>query len=265
MTKGKHWERKNIKWTKEIQAWLKERCPVREHGYTRRKEILADLNETFGTDFSEKAFVTHCYESGIQLGLASSNSNVPRGEKCWRHRPVGSFQEKKNYVRIKVAEPNVWMQYQRYVWEQNHPGESAEGMTVIFMDGNNRNFEPSNLERVTRGELSVMAEFGHTFGMTREEREICLMRARIAIQKGKLIGREEAARQHRKAYYERVKNTSGGKERRAAYAKRKLAQIMADPELHEAFLEKQRRYREVNRERINARAREYNKRKRGRK
>lgn len=257
MTEGKHWEWKDIKWTKEIQAWLRERCPVREHGYTRRKEILDDLNETFGTDFSENAFVTHCYESGIQLGLASSNSNVPRGEKHWRHRGVGSFQEKKGYVRIKIAEPNVWMQYQRYVWEQNHPGESAEGKTVIFMDGNNRNFEPSNLECVTRGELSVMAELGHTSQMTREEREICLMRARILIQKGNLIGREKAAKLKRKAYFERVKDNPEHKARRKRYAHERWQKIKSTPELYAEYLAKARSYRASNRARINSRAREY--------
>ena len=242
-TQGKHWERRDIKWTAEIQDWLKERCPVREHGYTKRKEVLDELNATFGTDFTEKAFVTHCYESGIQLGLASSNSNIPRGEKHWRHRPVGSLQEKKGYLRIKVAEPNVWMQYQRYVWEQAHPGESAEGMTVIFMDGNTRNFDPQNLERVSRGELSVMAELGHTAEMTREEREICLLRARIAIAKGTLIGRDEAAAMRRKAYYERVKNTSEFKAARAAYAHRKHLERMADPAQHEEMVRKQQEYR----------------------
>jgi hypothetical protein len=262
MTKGRHWKRKNVKWTEEIQEWLKERCPAREHGYTKRREVLDELNAVFGTDFSENAFVTHCYESGIQLGLAASNSNIPRGEKCWRHRPVGSFQEKKNYVRIKVAEPNVWMQYQRYVWEQNHPGESSEGMTIIFMDGNNRNFEPSNLERVTRGELAVMVKLGHTADMSREEREICLLRARLAIQKGKLVGREEAARLHRKAYYESVKDSPGFKESSQERARKRYRERMADPVLHEELLEKQREYRNKNRARINAKAREYHKKKR---
>lgn len=261
-TQGKHWERRDIKWTQKIQEWLKERVPAREHGYTCRKQILDELNSTFGTDFTQTAFVTHCYESGIQLLLAASNSGVPRGERHWRHRKVGDLQTKKGYVRIKVAEPNVWMQYQRYVWEQNHPGESAEGMTVIFMDGDTRNFAPENLERVTRGELSVMAELGHNKNMSREERENCLLRARIAIAKGKLLGRKKAARLHNKARYERVKNTREFKEKAALAAKRRLSKIMADPELHEKYLQKQREYRKKNREHVNAWARESRKRRR---
>lgn len=262
MTEGKHWKRRDIKWTEEIQAWLRERCPVCKHGYTKRREILDDLNKKFGTDFSENAFVTHCYESGIQLGLAASNSNIPRGERHWRHRNVGDFQEKRGYVRIKVAEPNVWMQYQRWVWERAHKGESAECMAVIFMDGDSRNFDPANLERVSRAELSVMAMLGHKKGMTREEREICLLRARLAIAKGKLVGKDEAARMHRKAYYESRKNDPEFKSKQAAYAKRRQAEIMADPARHAEAIRKQREYRDKNRSRINARAIEYKKRRR---
>lgn len=244
MTKGKHWKRTDRKWTEEIDKWVRGLCPCREHGYKTRQELLADLNKTFGTDFTVNAFCTHCYESGIQLGLAKSESGVIRGEAHWRHRPVGSLQEKKGYVRIKVAEPNKWMQYQRYIWEQTHQGESAEGMVVIFLDGNNRNFDPSNLERVTRGELSVMAELGHTADMGREEREVLLLRARILMAKVKLAGKAKAYALKRKEYYERHKSDLEFKAKRKEYAKKHFAEIMADPVRHEEFLVKQRAYRE---------------------
>lgn len=191
MTDNRRERKGGVKWTDEICAWLKERCPAAEHGYTSRREILDDLNATFGTDFSMNAFVGHVYEGRYRLGFVS-DSAIMRGESHWRHKPVGSLQEKKGYLRIKVAEPNTWMQYQRFVWEKSHPGKSAAGAVVIFMDGDNQNFMPENLERVSRGELCTMAKLGHTKDMTREERELCLLRARIAIAAGKLVGRERA-------------------------------------------------------------------------
>jgi len=245
-----------VKWTKEIDNWVKERCPIREHGYTQIQHIVDDLNATFHTDFSINAFKTNCYSKGFNLGVMK-NANYHRGEKHHKHKPVGSLQVKKGYVRIKIAEPNKWMQYQRYVWEQHHPGESAEGMVVIFMDGNSRNFDPSNLERVSRGELTVMARMGHTAAMSREEREICLLRARVALAKVKLAGRDKAYAVHNKANYERKKNDPAEKAKRAAYAKQRLASIMADPVKHEAYLCKQREYKAKNRERLKAQAREY--------
>ena len=250
-TKGKKWTRKDRKWSDEITEFMKSVCPLREHGFSSRRELAEEINRRFCREFTDRALCTHCYDNGIQLGLCNSNSDVPRGEKHWRHRPVGSFQEKKGYIRIKVAEPNKWMQYQRYVWEQNHPGQSAEGKTVIFMDGNIRNFDPSNLECVERAELSVMAELGCTAACTKEERELYLLRARLVCAKSKIFGSKEAARRHNKMNYERKKDDPEVKAKRAAYAKQRLAEIMADPVRHQEYLEKQRAYREKNRERIN--------------
>lgn len=250
-TKGKKWTRKDRKWSDEITEFVKSVCPLREHGINSRRELAEEINRRFDRDFTERALCSHCYDNGIQLGLCYSNSEVARGEKHWRHRPVGSFQEKKGYIRIKVAEPNKWMQYQRYVWEQNHPGQSAEGKTVIFMDGNIRNFDPSNLECVERGELSVMAELGCTAACTKEERELYLLRARLLLAKSTILGAKEAAKRHNKMNYERRKNDPEVKAKRAAYAKQRLAEIMADPVRHQEYLEKQRVYRDKNRERIN--------------
>ena len=250
-TLGKKWTRNDRKWTNEINDFVKSVCPLREHGFNSRRELAEEINRRFGREFSDRAVCSHCYENGIQLGLCYSSSDVPRGEKHWRHRPVGSFQIKKDYVRIKIAEPNHWMQYQRYIWEQNHPGESAEGKTVIFMDGNNRNFNPSNLECVERGELAVMAELGCTAESSREERELYLLRARLICAKSKMLGPKEAAKRHNKMNYERRKNDPEVKAKRAAYAKQRMAEIMADPVRHQEHLEKQRAYRDKNRARIN--------------
>ncbi len=245
------WTRKNKKWSDEINEFVKSVCPLREHGFSSRRELAEEINRRFCREFTERALCSHCYDNGIQLGLCFSYSNIPRGEKHWRHRPVGAFKEKKGYVLIKVAEPNVWIPYQRYVWEQHHPGQSAAGKTVLFMDGNNRNFELSNLECVERGELSVMAELGCTAACSREERELYLLRARLLLAKSKMLGAKEAAKRHCKMYYEKTKNDLKVKEKRAAYAKRRMAKIMADPLKHQEYLEKQRSYREKNRQRFN--------------
>lgn len=250
-TTGKKWTRKDRKWNDEIMEFVKSVCPLREHGFNSRRELAEEINRRFGREFSIVALCTHCYENGIQLGLYYSNSDVPRGEKHWRYRPVGSFQIKKGYLRIKVAEPNKWMQYQRYVWEQHHPGQSAEGKTIIFMDGDKCNFDPDNLECVERGDLSVMSSLGCTSDCSREEREIFLLRARLLRAKTKLLGTKEVMRRHSKMSYERRKNDPEVKAKRATYAKQRMAEIMADPVKHQEFLDKQRAYREKNRERIN--------------
>ena len=83
------------------------------------------------------------------------------------------------------------------------------------------------------------------------------LRARVAIAKGKLAGREKAHALRNKANSERKKNDPAEKARKAAYAKQWFAKIKADPAKYEALLCKQREYRAKNRERLNALAREY--------
>ena len=76
-----------------------------------------------------------------------------------RSIPIGSEHEKKGYIRIKVAEPNVWKYKHVFLWEQLH-GVLPKGQVIIFADKNNRNFAPDNLIAVTRKELIVMNKCG---------------------------------------------------------------------------------------------------------
>ena len=236
------WDQYKRKWTKEIHDFVEARCPLREHGYQNRQELLDDIEEVFGVRFTVGSLATHCGDTGVVLGLCNSNSKLPRGEKHWRHRPVGSFQEKKGYKRIKVAEPNEWMQYQRYVWEQHHPGQSAKGMSVIFLDGDTHNYDPDNLERVTRGELSVMSELGNRKDMTKEERLALLAIARIKIAENKLLGkRAQAYRQHQN--YERRKNSPEYKEQARKNHEKWLEKYRSDPAFRDKYNEMQRERR----------------------
>ena len=257
----KKWTQKNKKWSDEIVEWVKSICPAREHGFNNRQEIIDEINRRFGRQFNMRAFCTHVYECGIHLGFA--RSQVVTGEKHWRHRNVGELQIKKDYVRIKVAEPNKWMQYQRYVWEQTHPGQSAEGRRVIFMDGNNRNFSPDNLECITKAEQTMMNNLGCTASSTRAEREVFLLRARLLLKKSEIMGgARENQRQHQKLYYERNKDTPEYKAKvHAQYLKRK-ERYQNDPEYRKEQQNKANSYRKKHyaespewRERVKAKKR----------
>ena len=77
-----------------------------------------------------------------------ANGNVPPN-----HRPVGSERiSKDGYIEVKVAEPNKWRLKQRVVYEEAK-GKIPEGCTIIFLDGNKRNFDIDNLRCITRSEL----------------------------------------------------------------------------------------------------------------
>lgn len=77
-----------------------------------------------------------------------AKGNVPPN-----HRPVGSERiSKDGYIEVKVAEPNKWRLKQRVVYEEAK-GKIPEGCTIIFLDGNKRNFDIDNLRCITRSEL----------------------------------------------------------------------------------------------------------------
>ncbi len=58
------------------------------------------------------------------------------------------------YKFIKVEQPNKWMPYNRYVWEQAN-GEIPSSHVIRYIDGDTLNCELSNLECISRGELMV--------------------------------------------------------------------------------------------------------------
>ena len=62
---------------------------------------------------------------------------------------------KEGYIEIKVG-INKWISKHRYIWEQYHQKEVPKGKVVIFLDGNNRNFEIENLKLISRGALLIL-------------------------------------------------------------------------------------------------------------
>ena len=55
-TTGKKWTRKDRKWNDEIMEFVKSVCPLREHGFNSRKELVDLINSRFDRDFSITAF-----------------------------------------------------------------------------------------------------------------------------------------------------------------------------------------------------------------
>ena len=95
-----------------------------------------------------------------------------------RTRPLYSEQVKKGYVRIKVAQPNVWMMKSKWVYMETHPWEDfSERSNYVFLDGNNRNFDPSNIERVP---LRLMSGFSRAGGCARGYPELTRLRISLA-------------------------------------------------------------------------------------
>ena len=58
-----------------------------------------------------------------------------KGEVPHNHKPIGSERVTVDgYIEVKIAEPNIWRQKQRVVWEQ-HYGNIPEGKMISFING----------------------------------------------------------------------------------------------------------------------------------
>lgn len=62
---------------------------------------------------------------------------------------------KDGLIEIKV-DTNKWISKHRYIWEQYHKREVPKGKVVIFLDGDNRNFDVDNLKLISRGALLIL-------------------------------------------------------------------------------------------------------------
>ena len=140
-------------------------------------ELTEMVNKRFNSDFSVQQIEGVKARKKILSGLTGQfeKGNIPwnKGKKGWyatgtektrfkkgnmpvQHRKVGSERiTKDGYIEVKVEEPNKWRLKHIVVYEQNR-GVVPKGYAVIFLDGNKKNTDISNLKLVTRSELLIM-------------------------------------------------------------------------------------------------------------
>lgn len=128
---------KKRKWTDEQEQWLIDHKDI-----CGKILMFQEFKKVFpNADFTADAINSKRTELGA-FGRHTGNSS--------RRKPLYSEQEKKGYIRIKVAQPNVWWQKQKWVWVETHPAEPFERTdNFLFLDGNNRNFNPENIRKVS--------------------------------------------------------------------------------------------------------------------
>ena len=143
----------------------------------RYNQELADLfNQKFNTNITSRMIKSYKANNKLNSGLTgkfrkgqtphNKGKKMPKevyekvkhtmfakGNVPPNHRPVGSERiSKDGYIEVKVAEPNKWRLKQRVVYEEAK-GKIPEGCSIIFLDGNKRNFDIDNLRCITRSEL----------------------------------------------------------------------------------------------------------------
>lgn len=72
------------------------------------------------------------------------------------YHPVGTVNMTTDgYLKIKIADPNVWERVHLLVWREHH-GPVPEGHIIVFLDGNKTNVDISNLACVNRSDIAQM-------------------------------------------------------------------------------------------------------------
>ena len=132
------------------------------NGFLLKTKDMVFNHKAFYEAFMKKfpdSRVTYCAFKNqcSRLGVVSRKN--PHGAcKC---RPLYSEHHKKGYVRIKIAQPNVWISKAKWVYMETHPWEDfTEPSEYIFLDGNTRNFHPNNIERLPRRIATLFANAG---------------------------------------------------------------------------------------------------------
>lgn len=140
-------------------------------------KITALVNDEFGTEFTERQLKNFRENNHLSSGLTGrfEKGHVPpnkgkkgwhapgsekgwfrKGNEPWNKLPVGSeIMDSNGYIKIKVAEPNVWEFKHKMVWEK-HNGKVPPGHVITFLDGNKMNFEPANLSLISTAENAVL-------------------------------------------------------------------------------------------------------------
>lgn len=136
---------KNLKWTPEMLDFIKStKGQDRETSYKAFCEKFTGITAT--------AFNNQRSRSGIS----------PKRPHCSNKR-AKLYEErvKSGYVVIKVAEPCTWISKARWVYEETNPGEKTEKTdNFIFLNGNNRDFSPANIERIESRYRLLFLKFG---------------------------------------------------------------------------------------------------------
>ena len=164
---------------REVQKFITAQNPGRT-----AVELTALVNSHFQTNYTLaqlKAFrKNHRLVSGLTGRFEKGHPNLNKGrkgicfpgsEKGWfkkgqtpyNHLSVGTeIIDTQGYLKVKIAEPNVWKFRHIMEWEKAH-GEVPAGCNIIFKDGNKLNCNPENLECVERAVHGIMNLHGLRF------------------------------------------------------------------------------------------------------
>ncbi|MXQ48138.1 HNH endonuclease [Streptococcus pneumoniae] len=145
------------------------------------KELTDLLNDQFGLSLTASQVKTYRNNHKLNSGLTghfpkghtpankgkkypgmTNSGQFKKGSKPINWVPVGTIRYTTDgYPKIKIAEPNIWKQMHRKVWEE-HYGPIPSGHSVVFLNGDKTNWNITNLACLSNNEVARMNQ-NHLF------------------------------------------------------------------------------------------------------
>ncbi|MDN5307965.1 MAG: hypothetical protein PWP16_1328 [Eubacteriaceae bacterium] len=141
-----------------------------------RKEITEEVNKKFGIELKVSQITAFLKNNKIKTGRTGyfekghepANKGKKGSDYGWEptqfkkgNRPenalvVGTeINRPDGYKWVKIAEPNIWKQKHRIIWEEVN-GDIPDNHVLIFLDGDKQNICLENLMLITKQERLIM-------------------------------------------------------------------------------------------------------------
>lgn len=189
--------------TPEQDAWIKANAAGKSG-----LELIAMIKDKFGIVFTKEQIKNYKNRKHINTGLTGyfKKGHTPHnkgkklppevyakaaptmfksGQLPMQTRPVGAeCWRDAGYLWVKVAMPNKWRLKHRVIWEAAN-GTIPAGHSIIFADGNCKNFDINNLICVSRAELARLNQ-RHLISDNPEATKTGVLVARLLTKAGHL-------------------------------------------------------------------------------
>ena len=169
---------KRHKYTPEMHDWMRQNVPGVPYA-----ELAERFNKRFGCNVTPGALEQQAHKQGIRNGIIGGQfkkGDTPwnkgqkmrpetlekirptmfkKGQRGVRQRYIGDERlDKDGYIIVKVAEPHTWRRKHYIEWEKYHEPIDSNKECLIFLDGNRKNCDISNLRKITRVQNAILSK-----------------------------------------------------------------------------------------------------------
>lgn len=130
-----------------------------DHRDMPRKELVETVNTKFDLGMTYDAVTNLCVRRGFSSKLTGRFGEHDGWRKAHEsnEKPIGyeTKPDARGRVYVKVGQPSQYKLKHHVIWEQ-HFGIIPENHVIVFQDGDDTNFQPSNLIAVHRGAIGTL-------------------------------------------------------------------------------------------------------------